>query len=160
MENGKLKHKLDEAIKAAPVHISQPIEPSEHQYQNPPLVVFDWKAIAGVKEENVANFFTSSQVQDQLAASFFENICAPPAIPQIDSFYFYDPGYLNSEFKCNVQKVLSSKPRLKEYKMSHTGTKPFYCKTCGNNYATQDSLKQHFMKKHEEGWTGYSKPHQ
>ena len=75
-------------IAAAPVQISQPIEPSEHQYQNPPPAVFDWNAVAEVKEENVANFFTSSQVQDQSAASFFEDICTSPVIPQVDSFFF------------------------------------------------------------------------
>ena len=83
---------------------------------------------------------------------------SPEKIPQDNQNC--DPSYLNSEFKCVVcQKVHSSKPRIMAHKMSHTGAKPFCCVTCGNNYATQDSLKQH-LKKHEEGWTGYSKPRQ
>ena len=74
-------------IATAPVQISQHIEPSEHHYQSPPPAVFDWNAVAEVKEENVANFFTTPQIQDQSATSFFEDIGAPPAIPQVDSFF-------------------------------------------------------------------------
>jgi len=70
----------------APVKISHQQESHEHHYQSPPPAVFNWNAVAEVKEDNASAFFAAPH-QDHSAASFFEDIGAPSAVPQVDNFF-------------------------------------------------------------------------
>merc|ERR1712106_824923 len=72
---------------STPVAISEHVENTEHLYQSPPPAVFNWNTTAEDKEENASSFFAMPQGQNQSAASFFEDIGAHSALPQVDNFF-------------------------------------------------------------------------